>query len=75
MADDAAAQGNLIMLDTPEAQPETQIVSDWKVACDGGVGGLGHPRVWLQIAPGEGVVECGYCGARYVHESRVESDR
>ena len=29
--------------------PETQIVTHWKVACDGGEGALGHPRVWLEI--------------------------
>lgn len=49
--------------------PETKIVSTWKVACDGGVGGLGHPRVWLEIPRDTGWVECGYCDARYIHES------
>ena len=29
--------------------PETEIVTKWKVACDGGEGALGHPRVWLEI--------------------------
>lgn len=51
--------------------PETKIVSSWKVACDGGVGGLGHPRVWLQIPRDTGEVECGYCGIKYVHDSMV----
>lgn len=51
--------------------PETKIVSSWKVACDGGVGGLGHPRVWLQVSRESGKVECGYCGAIYIHESAV----
>ena len=27
---------------------------------------LGHPRVWLQIDPDIGFVECGYCDRRYV---------
>ena len=49
--------------------PETKIVSDWRVACDGSEGTLGHPRVWLQIPRDPGWVECGYCDARYVHES------
>jgi uncharacterized Zn-finger protein len=44
--------------------PETEVVSTWKVACDGGVGG--HPRVWLTIPEGTGFVECGYCDKRYV---------
>ena len=49
--------------------PETKIVSDWRIACDGGEGGLGHPRVWLQIPREHGWVECPYCDAKYVHES------
>ena len=44
--------------------PETQVVTTWKVACDGGEGALGHPRVWLTI-PQEGWIDCPYCDARY----------
>jgi uncharacterized Zn-finger protein len=50
----------------PETQPETQTVTTWKVACDGGDGALGHPRVWLTIPADTGFVECGYCDKRYV---------
>ena len=57
---------------TPDA-PETEVVTSWKVACDGGEGALGHPRVWLSIPEDRGWVECGYCDKRYVHESRVRS--
>ncbi len=46
--------------------PETQTVTSWKVACDGCVGGLGHPRVWLSIPHDMGFVECGYCDKRFV---------
>ena len=53
---------------TPDA-PETEVVTTWKVACDGGEGALGHPRVWLSIPEDKGWVECGYCDKRYVHES------
>ena len=56
----------------PDA-PETEVVTSWKVACDGGEGALGHPRVWLSIPEDKGWVECGYCDKRYVHESRVRS--
>jgi len=35
------------------------------VACDGGSGALGHPRVWLNMR-GRGRVECPYCGRTYV---------
>jgi uncharacterized Zn-finger protein len=36
------------------------------VPCDGeiGVGGLGHPRVWLRITDRE--VTCPYCSITYV---------
>ena len=46
--------------------PETKIVESSKVACDGGEGALGHPRVWLQIPAEDGSVECPYCDARYI---------
>ncbi len=49
--------------------PETEVVSTWKVACDGGEGALGHPRVWLVIPHDTGFVECGYCDKRFVHDS------
>lgn len=52
--------------------PETKIVSAWRVACDGGEGALGHPRVWLSIPKDSGYVECGYCDARYVHEDMAD---
>jgi uncharacterized Zn-finger protein len=50
----------------PIPAPETQVVTTWKVACDGGEGALGHPRVWLTIPADTGWVECGYCDKRYV---------
>ena len=46
--------------------PETKIVETSKIACDGGEGALGHPRVWLQIPAKEGFVECPYCDAKYI---------
>ena len=49
----------------PAAAAVTQIVTRWKIACDGGDGGLGHPRVWLTIPQDSGVVTCGYCDKRY----------
>ncbi|MFZ5752230.1 MAG: zinc-finger domain-containing protein [Pseudomonadota bacterium] len=48
------------------APPETQTVTTWKVACDGGEGALGHPRVWLVIPEETGWVECPYCDKRFV---------
>ena len=53
--------------------PETEIVSTWRVACDGGEGALGHPRVWLSIPHDVGYVICPYCDKMYVHEDFAES--
>ena len=35
-----------------------------RVACDGGGGALGHPKVYLNLGP-EGHVECPYCSRLY----------
>ncbi|MDZ4736614.1 MAG: zinc-finger domain-containing protein [Rhodospirillaceae bacterium] len=35
------------------------------VACDGGDGPLGHPRVYLHMGR-QGFVECPYCSRHYV---------
>jgi len=59
------AAGDCVMSFEP---PETEIVHTRRVACDGGGGGLGHPRVWLQIPVETGWVECSYCDKRYVLE-------
>lgn len=52
--------------------PETEIVSQWRLACDGGQGALGHPRVWLSIPHKTGRVECGYCDKIFIHESAAK---
>ena len=44
--------------------PETIEVESQIVACDGGDGPLGHPRVYLNLQGGE--AECGYCDRRFV---------
>ena len=48
------------------ALPATEIirVDDRTVACDGGDGALGHPRVFLRIVDTE--VMCPYCSRLYV---------
>lgn len=45
--------------------PETEEVTATRIACDGGEGALGHPRVWLSMGP-EGFVECPYCDKRFI---------
>jgi len=43
------------------------------VACDGGEGALGHPRVWLSVDRDTGYVECGYCDKKFVHADFAEA--
>ncbi len=44
---------------------ETLYTTSRRVACDGGEGALGHPRVWLEL--GDNLqVECPYCSRRYI---------
>lgn len=54
----------------PDTQPTTAApteiipVDDPVIACDGGDGPLGHPRVFLRIVGRE--VTCPYCSRHYV---------
>ncbi len=53
--------------DTPQPEvgtPETFHVDERVVACDGGSGGLGHPRVWLRIAHQQ--TFCPWCSRIFV---------
>ncbi len=45
--------------------PEVQVVTTKKVACDGGGGALGHPKVWYDMSE-EDFVECKYCDRLFV---------
>jgi uncharacterized Zn-finger protein len=49
----------------PMEPPETLEVESRTVACDGGEGPLGHPRVYLNMG-GKNSVECPYCGRHFV---------
>jgi uncharacterized Zn-finger protein len=57
-------------LSRPAAPPgapavtETIHVDETVIACDGGGGPLGHPRVFLHLVEGEAT--CPYCSRRYV---------
>lgn len=63
-----ASRGNQMRVIMSTPAPETRIVHEWRVACDGGEGALGHPRVWLQIPKEQGWIECPYCDAKLVHK-------
>ncbi|GAB4575917.1 MAG: hypothetical protein Tsb008_18100 [Rhodothalassiaceae bacterium] len=45
--------------------PETIMTDSRIVACDGGGGALGHPRVWLNMGDGDRV-ECPYCDRLFI---------
>jgi len=44
---------------------ETIYVGEAIVACNGGGGPLGHPRVYLNLGPA-GKVECPYCSRLFI---------
>jgi uncharacterized Zn-finger protein len=49
----------------PVEAPEIVETDSTRVACDGGGGALGHPRVYLEMGD-ENSVECPYCDKRFV---------
>jgi uncharacterized Zn-finger protein len=49
----------------PPPPPETIEVDSSTVACDGGGGALGHPRVYIDLRK-DGTGECGYCDRKFV---------
>jgi uncharacterized Zn-finger protein len=55
---DAAKRGQMEPTEIIDVDSET-------VACDGGEGALGHPRVFLNMK-GQGQIDCPYCGRRFV---------
>lgn len=50
---------------------ETIYVTTKRVACDGGGGALGHPRVWLHLGEDDAVM-CTYCSRNYVMANDAE---
>lgn len=53
-------------------EPEEIYVDDKSVACDGGGGALGHPRVWLAM-DSSGRIECPYCSRIFVQRPGAPS--
>ncbi len=51
---------------------ETIYVDENVVACNGGGGALGHPRVYLNLST-EGKVECPYCSRLFVRGPAPQS--
>src|SRR5215208_7635338 len=51
---------------------ETIEIGEMVAACNGGGGPLGHPRVYLNLAP-SGWVECPYCSRRFVNRAIAQA--
>ena len=54
----------------PVEAPEIVEVETTRVACDGGDGALGHPKVYLEMGD-EDFVECPYCDRRFVLKAKT----
>jgi uncharacterized Zn-finger protein len=52
-------------VEAPKIVEEIVETDNTRVACDGGGGALGHPRVYLEMGD-ENFVECPYCDKRFV---------
>ncbi len=52
--------------------PETIETDETRVACDGGGGALGHPRVYLEMGR-DHKVDCPYCGRHFVLKADAEA--
>ncbi len=53
---------------------ETITVTTRTVACDGGVGPLGHPMVYLTFKPGESEIVCPYCSRHFLLDANAKDD-
>ena len=52
---------------------ETIEIDEMVAACNGGGGALGHPKVYLSLAP-SGRVECPYCSRLFVNRAVARTD-
>ncbi len=53
---------------------EVIVVTGHRIACDGGGGALGHPRVFLEMGQDD-YVECLYCDRRYVRAGSAQDPK
>ncbi|MCH4023487.1 MAG: zinc-finger domain-containing protein [Acetobacter sp.] len=51
---------------------ETIIVHTRRISCDGGLGQLGHPKVWLKIGGEQNV--CPYCSRLFILDPNAVHD-
>jgi len=57
-------QKTIAETETTMTDAKTIKIDSKQVACDGGGGALGHPRVFLEIGGNTGVT-CPYCSRRF----------
>lgn len=50
-------------------------VKSHTIACDGGKGALGHPKVYLEIASDKSDVMCPYCSRLFVLKGHKPSTK
>ncbi len=53
------------------AMDDVIIVTKRRVACDGGGGALGHPKVYMDMGQGT-EVECKYCDRRFKLDPKAQ---
>ena len=53
--------------------PEVIEVDKRRVACDGGGGTLGHPKIYLEMGAANEVV-CPYCSRRFILKNDAVAD-
>jgi uncharacterized Zn-finger protein len=58
---------------SPMTPFETVEIGEMVTACNGGGGAMGHPRVYLNLAP-SGRVECPYCSRLFVNRAATAHD-
>lgn len=46
-------------------------VNKRSVSCDGGDAGLGHPKIYLTIAPNDEQIACPYCSRVFLFRQKT----
>jgi len=59
-------------IQTGAPDPDVTYISEHRIACDGGGGALGHPKVWYSLEDGEAI--CGYCDRKFIYRPKNTTD-
>ena len=64
------------MAEAANSIPPSEIIvtAEHRIACDGGGGALGHPKVFLEMGEGD-FVECPSCDRRFVRAGSSEDPK